>query len=166
MNNPTDEKKPAGAGGRVTVGGGLARRPGVGASGVLAHGIDDGADLVKPQLDPAWGEVIFGSELAQKVGKDHLMLQWLYASAVFGSKPPTLKSELKCLFAELAAAVRSVFKPRRRYRRDSADQRATERKQAVDKGWVEARGVGCYSRPDAMIVIRRDDPANVTDVVW
>ncbi|WP_270175177.1 hypothetical protein [Diaphorobacter sp. ED-3] len=131
---------------------------------VLGHHIHDGRNLFKPDLDSAWGQAIFGSKLAQQIGVDNPMLQWLYLSCVLRPQPPTLKSHLKRLVTQVAAAVGALFQPHCGDRRDGACDYAAKGKQAVDDGGVKVHGH--YARPDADYVIVRRDPANETDVIW
>lgn len=151
---------------------------GCGASGlsasavrVFGHHVNDGRYLLQPEFDPVWGEVIFGSELAQKIGVDNPMLQWLYYSCVLQSQTPSFKRDLKRLIAKVAAAIRSFFQPCCDDHRHSASDNAAKGKQPIDGGGIKGHGGTPHMRLDADIVIERRSPlamenARQADVVW
>lgn len=163
----TVEKKPAQVAGgdrpcAGSVGGGAF-------PGVLGHEVNDGGNLVEPSRNAVFREAIFGSKLAQQVGVDDLMLQWLYLRCVHQPEPPSLKRHLQRLFAKVAAGIRAFFKPRHRDRWNGTQKRPAERKEAVGNSGIKGHGDSCSYRLDADIVLRREEPpivANVVDVVW
>lgn len=122
---------------------------------VRSHHVNNDGNLIESNLDPVWGEVVFRGKLAQQVGVDELMLQWLYTSCVIQPKLPGFKRYLKRLLPQLSSALRFFLKPRKCYCGHSPCDNSTKREKPIYNSGVKSHF--CYpinSRIDADLVLR------------